>query len=62
MYIFSNDHNIINSLICGTKSNFLWNSLNPFVKFLKVNLGLGGRKYRLLQKDETAVLIFFKNI
>ena len=32
----------------GAKTNFLWNSLNPFFKFLKVNLGLGGRSNALV--------------
>ena len=46
---FSNDHNIVSSLISGAKTNLLWNSWVPFFKCLKVNLRLGGRRSKLLQ-------------
>ena len=38
---FSNDHTVVAALSAGTETNFLWNSLIPFFKFLKVNLSLG---------------------
>ena len=41
--LFSNDH-MLAALSVGAKTNLLWNSWIPFFKFLKVNLGLGGRR------------------
>ena len=43
---FSNEHNVA-ALQAGAKTNFLWNSWTPFFKFLKVNIGLGGRISKL---------------
>ena len=46
---FSNDNNIVSSLICGGQNKPPMKYLDPFFKCLKVNLGLGGRRSKLLQ-------------
>ena len=46
---FSNGNKIIAALSAGAKANILWKSWNPFFKCLKVNLGLGGRRSKMLQ-------------
>ena len=47
---FSNDNKIIAALSRGgAKANILWKTWNPFFKCLKVNLGLGGRRSKMLQ-------------
>ena len=46
---FSNDNNILAAFSAGAKTNCLWNSWVPFFKCLKVNLGLGRRRSKLLQ-------------
>ena len=40
---------LLAALSVGAKINLLWNSWTPFFKCLKVNLGLGGRRSKLLQ-------------
>ena len=41
-YIFQTTATLLAALSASAKTNFLWNSWTPFVKFLNVNLGLGG--------------------
>ena len=46
---FSNDYNMLAALSVGAKTNLLWNLWIPFFEFIKVNLGLGGRRSEVLQ-------------
>ena len=46
---FSNDHNIVSSLICGGQNKPPMEFLFPFLQVSKVNLGLGGSRSKLLQ-------------
>ena len=45
---FSNDHNIASSITFRHKNKLSMEFLDPFFKFLKVNLGLGGKSKSLL--------------
>ena len=40
---FSNDHNIVSSLICRCQNKPPIDFMDPFFKFLKRNLGVDGR-------------------
>ena len=46
---FQTTTTVLAAVSAGAKTNFLWNSWIPFFKCLKVNLGLGGRRSKLLQ-------------
>ena len=48
-YLFKTTTRLLAALSVGAKTNLLWNSWIPFFKCLKVNLGLGGRRSKLLQ-------------
>ena len=57
---FSNDHNIVSSLICGCQNKLSMELLDPFLQISKINLGLGGRRSKLLQKNEILLSLFIK--
>ena len=46
---FQTTTTLLAALSAGAKANLLWNSWIPFFKCLKVNLGLGDRRSKLLQ-------------
>ena len=43
-----NDHNIVSSFICRCQNKPLMEFLDPFLQCLKVNIGLGGRRSKVL--------------
>ena len=57
---FSNDHNIVNSHICGDQNKPPMEFLDPFLHCLKVNLGSGDRCSKLLQYNEILPSIILK--
>ena len=46
---FQTTTTLLAALSAGAKTNLLWNSWIPSFTCLKVNLGLGGRRSKLLQ-------------
>ena len=46
---FQTPTTVLAALSAGAKTNLVWNSWIPFFKCLKVILGLGGRRSKLLQ-------------
>ena len=59
-YPFQTTTTLLAALSAGAKTNLLWNSWIPFFKCLKVNLGLGGRRSKLLQLNEILPSIILK--
>ena len=51
---------LLATLSAGAKTNLLWNSWIPFFTSLKVNVGLGGRRSKLLQLNEVLPSIILK--
>ena len=49
-FFFQTTTTLLAALSAGAKANFLWNSWAPFYKFLKMNLGLAGGRFKLLLK------------
>ena len=49
-YIFQTTTTLLAALSASAKTDILWNSWTPFFKFLKVNLGLGGKDLNYCNK------------
>ena len=57
---FSNDHNIVSSLICGGQNKPPTEFLDAFLQMSKNEFRLGGRSSKLLQQNEILPSIILK--